>query len=413
MALKGTLKDFSLADIFQLIGIQKKTGVLTLKNDKEVVTVSFVEGSVVSADALHRRLEDRLGTVLVKSGRITEAQLQAALKVQKSTLKRMGNILVENKFIDPEGLRDALQIQISQMVYRLFRWRDGEYDFSQEERVEYDQEYVSPMSAESILMEGARILDEWPMIEKGIRSFSAVYRRANVEIAAGTKGAAAAATEDEAARAVTLSDQEAKVYSLVDGRRTVQEIIDRCSLSEFDTCRNLYDLVTRDLLEEVKAARPKTVAAPAAVPHVRVPRALPRAILAVGYLLLILAAAGLLARRGQTIVAGLLRNEAAVPYLMPLIREGEVRSIRNAIARSRMQRIDFAIQVYYLLNRGYPENLKYLVTAHLLRPAGILDPVGRPFEYQILPGGYRIAFSPNETRSEPIEIVNAPEATIR
>ena len=413
MALKGTLKDFSLADIFQLIGIQKKTGVLTLKNDKEVVTVSFVEGSVVSADALHRRLEDRLGTVLVKSGRITEAQLQAALKVQKSTLKRMGNILVENKFIDPEGLRDALQIQISQMVYRLFRWRDGEYDFSQEERVEYDKEYVSPMSAESILMEGARILDEWPMIEKGIRSFSAVYRRANVEIAAGTKGAAAAATEDEAARAVTLSDQEAKVYSLVDGRRTVQEIIDRCSLSEFDTCRNLYDLVSRDLLEEVKAARSKTAAAPAAVPHVRVPRALPRAILAAGYLLLILAAAGLLARRGQTIVAGLLRNEAAVPYLMPLIREGEVRSIRNAIARSRMQRIDFAIQVYYLLNRGYPENLKYLVTAHLLRPAGILDPVGRPFEYQILPGGYRIAFSPNETRSEPIEIVNAPEATIR
>ena len=87
MALKGTLKDFSLADIFQLIGIQHKTGVLTLKNDKEVVTVSFVEGNVVSADALHRRLEDRIGTVLVKSGRITEAQLQEALRIEKNTLK--------------------------------------------------------------------------------------------------------------------------------------------------------------------------------------------------------------------------------------------------------------------------------------------------------------------------------------
>ncbi len=29
MALEGTLKDFSLADIFQLIGLQRKTGVLT------------------------------------------------------------------------------------------------------------------------------------------------------------------------------------------------------------------------------------------------------------------------------------------------------------------------------------------------------------------------------------------------
>ena len=405
MALKGTLKDFSLADIFQLIGIQKKTGVLTLKNDKEVVTVSFVEGSVVSADAFHRRLEDRLGTVLVKSGRITEAQLQEALRVQKSTLKRMGSILVENKFIDAVALREALQVQISQMVYRLFRWADGEYDFSQEERVEYDKEYVAPMSAESILMEGARILDEWPMIEKGIKSFSAVYRRANVEIAAAP-GAAAAGREDEAARGVTLNDQERSVYNLLDGKRTVQEIVERCALSEFDTCRILFDLISRQLLDEVKATGQKTVAVQA--PAVRAPREAPRVLLAIGYLLLVLGAGSLLMRRGETIVTGLAHSEAATPYLAPLLPRQEMRSIRDAIARSRMQRIDFAIQVYYLLNRGYPENLRYLVTAHLLKPSAILDPLGKPFDYQILPGGYRIAFSPSAYDDKPIELINSP-----
>jgi len=405
MALKGTLKDFSLADIFQLIGIQKKTGVLTLKNDKEVVTVSFVEGSVVSADAFHRRLEDRLGTVLVKSGRITEAQLQEALRVQKSTLKRMGSILVENKFIDAVALREALQVQISQMVYRLFRWADGEYDFSQEERVEYDKEYVAPMSAESILMEGARILDEWPMIEKGIKSFSAVYRRANVEIAAAP-GAAAAGREDEAARGVTLNDQERSVYNLLDGKRTVQEIVERCALSEFDTCRILFDLISRQLLDEVKATGQKTVAVQA--PAVRAPREAPRVLLAIGYLLLVLGAGSLLMRRGETIVTGLAHSEAATPYLAPLLPRQEMRSIRDAIARSRMRRIDFAIQVYYLLNRGYPENLKYLVTAHLLKPSAILDPLGKPFDYKILPGGYRIAFSPSAYDDKPIELINSP-----
>src|SRR5437867_183253 len=288
MALKGTLKDFSLADIFQLIGIQKKTGVLTLKSDKEVVTVSFVEGNVVSADALHRRLEDRIGTVLVKSGRISEGQLQEALRIQKNTLKRMGNILVDNKYIDPEGLRDALQIQISQMIYRLFRWRDGEYDFTQEERVDYDKEYVVPMSAESILMEGARILDEWPMIEKAIKSFTTVFRHANVEIGASIKGGAGA-KEDEAARAVTLSDEERKVYQLVDGKRAVQEISERCSLSEFDTCRILYELIGRQLLEEVKTPGPKAAAA-APAPIVAAPRAGTGPILAVGYFVLVVAA---------------------------------------------------------------------------------------------------------------------------
>ena len=69
MALQGTLKDFSLADIFQLIGIQRKTGVLTLKSAQETATVAFVEGQVVGADSTLRRLEDRLGTVLAKTGR--------------------------------------------------------------------------------------------------------------------------------------------------------------------------------------------------------------------------------------------------------------------------------------------------------------------------------------------------------
>ena len=96
MALEGTLKDFSIADIFQLIGYQRKTGILTLKNADEVITVSFVNGEVVWSDSLKKRLEDMLGYVLVKSGMISEEKLEEALQIQKETLQRMGNILVNN-----------------------------------------------------------------------------------------------------------------------------------------------------------------------------------------------------------------------------------------------------------------------------------------------------------------------------
>ncbi|MFQ5768578.1 MAG: DUF4388 domain-containing protein, partial [Acidobacteriota bacterium] len=41
MALEGTLRDFSLADIFQLIGLQRKTGLLTLKGPDDTVTIPF------------------------------------------------------------------------------------------------------------------------------------------------------------------------------------------------------------------------------------------------------------------------------------------------------------------------------------------------------------------------------------
>src|SRR5579862_1626120 len=99
MALEGTIKDFGLPDIFQLIGLQRKTGVLTLKSDKESVTITFENGMVVMADSSAKRLEDRLGYVLVKQGKLTKEKLEEALQTQKATLQRLGHILTTQNAI--------------------------------------------------------------------------------------------------------------------------------------------------------------------------------------------------------------------------------------------------------------------------------------------------------------------------
>mgnify|MGYP003505861274 CR=1 FL=1 len=109
MALEGTIRDFGLPDIFQLIGLQRKTGLLTLTNEKddESVTVTFENGMVVMADSSARRLEDRLGNVLVKQGKITSARLEEALAVQKQTLQRLGHILASGSAISSERIDPA------------------------------------------------------------------------------------------------------------------------------------------------------------------------------------------------------------------------------------------------------------------------------------------------------------------
>src|SRR5207249_5968662 len=68
-------------------------------------------------------------------------------------------------------------LQVTQSVHHLFRWRNGEYDFSQEETIDYDREHFTPIPAENILMEGARMIDEWPIIERRITSFHMILRR--------------------------------------------------------------------------------------------------------------------------------------------------------------------------------------------------------------------------------------------
>src|SRR5881227_510401 len=180
MALEGTLRDFSLADIFQLIGLQRKTGVLTLRTKEDAVTVTFLDGKVVGADSQSHRLENRLGHVLIKSGLLTPDQLGRALEIQKETLQRLGFILTHYGIISADSLRQAIQLQILQIVYRLFRWKDGDYHFSQETTIEYDRDNVVPITAESILMEGARMIDEWPIIEKRIRSYDMVFRKKHI-----------------------------------------------------------------------------------------------------------------------------------------------------------------------------------------------------------------------------------------
>src|SRR5262249_36324307 len=176
MALEGTIKDFGLPDIFQLIGLQRKTGILTLKSEKETVTVTFENGMVVMADSSAKRLEDRLGNVLVKQNKLNKDKLDEALQTQKATLQRLGHILITQNYITAKDLKDAIQVQVSQIVFKVFRWREGEYHFAPTDSVDYDRDNFNPMSADFILMEGIRMVDEWPIIEKKIPSLDIVFR---------------------------------------------------------------------------------------------------------------------------------------------------------------------------------------------------------------------------------------------
>lgn len=262
MALEGTLRDFSLADIFQLISLQRKTGVLTLRAKEDVVTISFLDGKVVGADSLNKRLEDRLGQVLLKNNVISREALERALALQKSTLERLGHILLFHGIIEKEELAKALERQILQIIYRTFRWQDGDYQFAQETSVDYDQELVKPLATESILMEGARMLDEWPIIEKKISDPNAVYvptkAAENLEVAPEGdledlidfqfENAPFPAADAPANTTIRVTSVEHHVLRLLNGRNTVSDVVSSSMYGEFDTCKALYTLLNRGLI---------------------------------------------------------------------------------------------------------------------------------------------------------------------
>lgn len=385
MALQGTIKDFGLAEILQLLGIQRKSGVLSVDNGEDVVTVTFFEGQIVGADAKTRNLEDLLGSVLVRTGRITEGQLQDALRVQKSTLQRLGYVLVKSGAISESDLREALRIQVSQIVYRLFRWRSGTYHFTPTEHVEYDEEHFTPIGAETILMEGARMIDEWPIIERRLRSPSLVFRkteegeRLDTPVASIVEAdvdlALDRAEGNEAPPEGALGVEERDVLHLVNGRYTVQDIVDRCPLGEFDTYRILYDLLDRNLIAEVREETSER--ADAADDR----RARIRAVAMSGALFLLAAAS----------LATLSANPVS-PWR--LSRAGSDTEALNAYAsRGRLEKIEKALRIHYLDRGTLPGQLNDLVAAGCLRTSDLSDPWGRPYAYEGDSTGYVLAGS--------------------
>ncbi len=387
MALEGTIKDFGLPDIFQLIGLQRKTGTLTLQNDKEEVTVTFEGGMVVMADSSAKRLEDRLGHVLVKQGKLSAQRLEEALQTQKATLQRLGHILVTSNAITAKDLREALQIQVSQIVFKVFRWRDGQYLFDPSDSVDYDRDNFSPMSADFILMEGIRMVDEWPIIEKKIPSMDIVFRPvvdpALIEVGSDDdgpevsfSGLADAKRPTSASSKIRLTPSEEAIFRKVDGTRTVQNIIDSTGQAEFETCRTLFDLLNRNLISTAGRGAAKM----SETGVLEAPVATSSAYGVVAAVLLV-AAIGIAVRW---------RTPFAVTGLQPMLLSSE-RLLLDGVSDARLQRLDRAVQAHLLMHGGLPRTLEELVKGGLVDRSYLLDSSARPFHYALTQDGYLLS----------------------
>jgi hypothetical protein len=364
VGLEGTLRVFSLTDIFQMLGLQRKTGVLTVEGEDDTITISFLGGQVVAAESEVRRLENRLGNLLQRAGYVSQEQLEHVLALQKETQQRMGFLLVRERLVDPQELREALRLQISRIVYSAFRWADGKFRFSQEGMVDYDADHMAPVSTDTILMEAAQMVDEWPLLERKIGSLESIYRRApGVE---GLKLVHGQKNPPEGTLSVTKA--EAETWRWTDGERTIGEVMERAFLSDFEVLKGTADLLGRHLIEPGAIVKPiQPAAAPAPPPRAGV------------------------SGRGILLWAVLAALSVGAVYLIPrnpanlLFRQNggieEGTELRKAVSLNRAVSIERAVRIYYDASGRYPRSLEDLVVAGILDENALQDPYGRPYRY--------------------------------
>ena len=227
MAIKGSLKEASLPDVIQLLYLGRRTGCLAVADRQNLGHIFFEEGKISYASIVNRR--DRLGDMLVRNGRITPEQLRDAVDRQDAVREqRLGEILVGLGALTRQELDDYVRLQIEEAVYYLFTWTTGTFNFEAGVRPD-QQDFLVSINPEWLLLEGARRVDEWSLIEKKIPSFDLIFTvdMARVEAAAAP-----------------LSDAERQLLPLLDGSRDVQQLVDETGLVEFTVGQALFGLIT-------------------------------------------------------------------------------------------------------------------------------------------------------------------------
>ncbi|MEK7279433.1 MAG: DUF4388 domain-containing protein [Nitrospirota bacterium] len=159
MSLEGRLEDLGLPDIFQIIGLSKRSGALTIVRQEGTGRLVFAMGQVVYASSDNK---SRLGYTLVKKGLISNKDLENSLRIQKlkGVKKPIGTILLDAGAIDRSTLEKEIRNHVVEVVRDLMTWENGSFHFELGDLVEGDVALKSGINPEFLLLEGARITDE-------------------------------------------------------------------------------------------------------------------------------------------------------------------------------------------------------------------------------------------------------------
>ncbi|HYJ89255.1 MAG TPA: DUF4388 domain-containing protein [Pyrinomonadaceae bacterium] len=223
MAINGSLSTMSVSDLLQFLAIGKKTGLLKLTHVKVAKGIYFEKGVIVGSTT--NDPAEYLGQVLLHYGKINEAQLQAAMEAQRKEGLRLGQILINQGVLTSAEVEKVLEIRTLEIIYDLFLWKEGHFEFYIEDPLPPDFTRVH-VEATRVILEGVYRADELKRYQTLIPS-----DRSILELAAGWTSS------------LNLGKETRQLLYFLEKRKSVAELCYNMHCSTFEIYGQLYDLV--------------------------------------------------------------------------------------------------------------------------------------------------------------------------
>lgn len=237
-ALSGDLAIISIADILTLLQDQAQSGTLALSHAEARLEVFLRNGRIDFATARGVPEEFLLGRFLVEAGQITAGGLSGILELRALYPQGKGLLgadLLARGLISAAGLKRAMSLQTSALVFEGLRWGSGKFRFDAgTELPPTAREAALALPIDALIMEGLRRVDEWRLIEREIGDFEMVFVRNEEKLATFGRG--------------KLLRDEIAVLEFVNGKHSVREIITLAKMGSFDVTKMLYRLLRNKLI---------------------------------------------------------------------------------------------------------------------------------------------------------------------
>jgi len=235
MGLKGSLRDFGISEILQLIGLQHRTGRLEVKSEDAEYHILINTGRIVQVEKKPEIKGEGLSDYLLRANAVPKNQLKLAEAKSKAELKPLEATLVSLEFISALDIKTYIFTRNLDILHQLFLLKDGEYEFNAEP-VNYHPSYTVEIETEQLLMDGYRIKDEWGPLISEIGSLDNIFQKRGGEFGPADR----------------LEESTAKVYNLIDGNRNIDELASLCQMTKFETIKALAELKRWARIEPVK-----------------------------------------------------------------------------------------------------------------------------------------------------------------
>ena len=219
VVLVGDASGFPLSDLIAFLGQSRWTGTLRVHSPGGERAVTLQEGEVRAASS--EDPTDRLSEVLVRMGHASRSDVEEALRDNPPS--RVGRVLVERGLLQSHDLWACVSHQVSEIFQTIVLAREGAFTLVDQE----PEDRMGPslqLSTQSLLMDAIRKIDELQHFRQRIPHGQVYVTRRRPSDG-------------------KLKPDEDRLLGLASGQRTVVELAQAATLSEFDATKILFRLL--------------------------------------------------------------------------------------------------------------------------------------------------------------------------